>query len=67
MPPVELTENTSDQSMLITPIPAAFVPPSVKAKIGIIYPPPEVRSNFLFYLIIKNLILDLIFKHRYRR
>jgi len=67
MPPVELTENTSNQSTPITPIPAAFVPPSVKAKIGIIYPPPEVRSNFLFYLILKNLILDLIFKHRYRR
>ncbi len=71
MPPVELPantgENASAQPTNIVPVPAAFVPPSVRAKIGIIYPPPEVRSNFLFYLIIKNLILDLIFKHRYRR
>ncbi|CAF0930259.1 unnamed protein product [Adineta steineri] len=48
MPPVELTanpgENTSNQPTTITPVPAAFVPPSVKAKIGIIYPPPEVRN-----------------------
>ncbi len=66
MSPVELTENTdentSNQPITITPIPAAFVPSSVKAKVGIIYPPPEVRSNFLFYLIVKNIILDLIFK-----
>jgi hypothetical protein len=50
MPPVELLgntgENPSNQPSTIVPIPAAFVPPSVKAKIGIIYPPPEVRSNF---------------------
>jgi len=56
MPPVELStntgENASNQPPSIVPVPAAFVPPSVKAKIGIIYPPPEVRSNFiLFYLI----------------
>jgi hypothetical protein len=49
MPPVELSgntgENASNQPTTITPVPAAFVPPSVKAKIGIIYPPPEVRSK----------------------
>ncbi|CAF1083321.1 unnamed protein product [Rotaria sordida] len=48
MPPVELPtnagENTSNQPTNIIPVPAAFVPPSVKAKIGIIYPPPEVRN-----------------------
>ena len=52
MPPVELSgntgENASNQPTTITPVPAAFVPPSVKAKIGIIYPPPEVRSNFFY-------------------
>ena len=51
MPPVELTANagetTNNQPTTIIPVPAAFVPPSVKAKIGIIYPPPEVRSNSL--------------------
>jgi hypothetical protein len=50
MPPVELPgnsgENSSNPPTTIVPVPAAFVPPSVKAKIGIIYPPPEVRSNF---------------------
>jgi hypothetical protein len=56
MPPVELTtgENTSNQSAAITPVPAAFVPPSVKAKIGIIYPPPEVRSKILYLIENKN-------------
>ncbi|CAF3094846.1 unnamed protein product [Rotaria socialis] len=48
MPPVELTtnagENAGNQPTTIVPVPAAFVPPSVKAKIGIIYPPPEVRN-----------------------
>jgi hypothetical protein len=52
MPPVELSgntgENASNQPTAITPVPAAFVPPSIKAKIGIIYPPPEVRSNFFY-------------------
>jgi hypothetical protein len=56
MPPVELTANASENNgtnppTTITPVPAAFVPPSVKAKIGIIYPPPEVRSKY-FYLIL---------------
>ena len=68
MPPVELSanpsENTSNQATTITPVPAAFVPPSVKAKIGIIYPPPEVRSNsFLSDFI--SIILVLFFKTRY--
>lgn len=49
MAPVELPttsgENASNQPTTIVPVPAAFVPPSVKAKIGIIYPPPEVRSK----------------------
>ncbi|UJR14059.1 hypothetical protein I4U23_001056 [Adineta vaga] len=48
MPPVELPgstgEGTTAQPTTITPVPAAFVPPAVKAKIGIIYPPPEVRN-----------------------
>ena len=50
MPPVELPgntgENASGQPASIVPVPAAFVPQSVRAKIGIIYPPPEVRSKF---------------------
>ncbi len=51
MPPVELPgntgENASGQPASIVPVPAAFVPQSVRARIGIIYPPPEVRSKFL--------------------
>ena len=43
MPIVELTTNTDEA---ITPVLATFVPPSTKAKFGIIYPPPEVRSKF---------------------
>jgi len=67
MPPVELPGNTGENSSnpptTIVPVPAAFVPPSVKAKIGIIYPPPEVRSNSFDLIKIK---LDLIFyKYRY--
>jgi len=52
MPPVELNGNSSEmpagQPASITPVPAAFVPPSVRTKIGIIYPPPEVRSECCF-------------------
>lgn len=49
MPPVGLTVNIDENngtnpSTTITPVPATFVPPSVKAKVGIIYPPLEVRS-----------------------
>ena len=52
MPPVELpgttTENANGQPTTIAPVPAAFAPQSARARIGIIYPPPEVRSkNFL--------------------
>jgi hypothetical protein len=65
MPPVELPGNAGDnanaQPSTITPVPAAFVPPSVKAKIGIIYPPPEVRSNFCtLRLSITNLFRSLL-------
>jgi hypothetical protein len=65
MPPVELPantgENASAQPTNIVPVPAAFVPPSVRAKIGIIYPPPEVRSKiFVFFFI--NIIFDFIFQ-----
>lgn len=55
MPPVELSgtagENGGNPPTTIVPVPAAFVPPSVKAKIGIIYPPPEVRSKFFDLLL----------------
>ncbi|CAF0939678.1 unnamed protein product [Adineta ricciae] len=48
MPPVELPgstgEGASTQPTTMTPTPPTFAPPSVKAKIGIIYPPPEVRN-----------------------
>lgn len=54
MPPVELPgnngENPNNQPAPIVPVPAAFVPPSVRAKIGIIYPPPEVRSKFIDFI-----------------
>jgi hypothetical protein len=61
MPPVELpgvtAENASGQPGNIAPVPAAFVPQAARARIGIIYPPPEIRSKFCnfiltFYLII---------------
>ncbi|CAF0750721.1 unnamed protein product [Didymodactylos carnosus] len=50
MPPVELSQtNTGDSSgsaanITVPTITPAFIPPSVKSKIGIIYPPPEVRN-----------------------
>jgi hypothetical protein len=53
MPPVELTSgNAMDGSTVsalvsIASSPASFVQPSARAKIGIIYPPPEVRSKFI--------------------
>ena len=48
MPPVELSANTVDSSTTpttVTPAPGAFVAPAARARIGIIYPPPEVRSK----------------------
>lgn len=55
MPPVELNGNSGEmvnaQPASITPVPAAFVPPTVRTKIGIIYPPPEVRSEYCFLCI----------------
>jgi hypothetical protein len=66
MPPVELSantsKNTSDQPTTIIPVLAAFVSPSVKAKTGIIYPPPEVRSNFFLDDFI-SIIFNLLFKY----
>jgi len=55
MPPVELSTNTVENNSMnppttITSVPAAFVPPSIKAKIGIIYPPPEIRSKFFYFI-----------------
>ena len=46
MPPVELSANTVDTNStnVTASITPAFVAPSARAKIGIIYPPPEVRS-----------------------
>ena len=59
MPPVELPgnpgENAGTTTAPITPVPAAFAPQSARAKIGIIYPPPEVRSKFFSHKINLNL------------
>jgi hypothetical protein len=51
MPFVELTTNTDENKSAnlpetMIPVPATFVTPSIKARIGIIYPPPEIRSKF---------------------
>ncbi len=66
MPPVELSgnngESANNQSANIVPVPAAFVPQSVRAKIGIIYPPPEVRSNFFDLIFINRIFhFDVFF------
>lgn len=45
MPPVELSAENSNAPTTVTPAPGAFVPPAARARIGIIYPPPEVRSK----------------------
>jgi hypothetical protein len=69
MPPVELPgntgENASTQPTNIVPVPAAFVPQSVKAKIGIIYPPPEVRSNNFSFDFLSIKLHLIFFQNRY--
>ena len=69
MPPVELSGNTAEnangQPTGIVPTPAAFAPQSTRAKIGIIYPPPEVRSkdfDEMYLPLLLELILDIVDK-----
>jgi hypothetical protein len=55
MPLAELTTHTNENNVTnlpktITPVPAGFVLPTVKAKIGIIYPPSEVSSKFFYFI-----------------
>lgn len=68
MPPVELPSSSGDNNgnptTNITPAPTAFVPPSVRAKIGIIYPPPEVRSKIITIIFIH--VIRKFFFNRYR-
>lgn len=69
MPPVELSGNTAEnangQPTGVVPTPAAFAPQSTRAKIGIIYPPPEVRSKHFDGMDLSlplKLILDIVDK-----
>lgn len=55
MPPVELTAATAESNNNnATNTPSSFAAQTARARIGIIYPPPEVRSELFECFLVEN-------------